>query len=318
MKTGWLSRLLFLGGVVLVCVVALLHSRKIGAARSALGRSFLSNPEAYLTVDPALLLYDELAAIPVSLEAPLALAVGADDQIVVGGGQSIVVFSAEGSERSRISTEEAVQCLAVSDDQQLFVGVGNHLEVYDAAGERTAVWPPFAREARPSSIVLRGDDVLVGDARYGLILRYNRSGELLDRIEGLVLFSSPTLALAVDDNGRLWAASPGQREVRRYAADGTVAQAWRKPGRDINSFSGCCNPVDIAIRADGRLITAEKNILRVKVLDQTGTLVGVVAGPSSFDSDSDRLALAIDSAGRVLVLDTQRQAVRVFVEKVKR
>jgi hypothetical protein len=316
MKWKWLSRVLFVVGLVLLCVVAWLHSHKLIAGRSGLGQSFALDMEQYMTVDPALRLYDELAPLSVDLATPVDLAVGPQDRLYVGGGQTVVVLEAQGEEIQRLDLEGAVRSLAVSAEGTLYVGVGNHIEVYGPEGEQRAVWPPFARETLPSSIVLRGDEVLVGDARYGQILRHNLAGELTDRIEGLVLFSSPVLGLAVDGDGQLWAANPGRRELHRYSAAGELEFAWAKPGRQIDSFSGCCNPIDIAFRPDGLMVTAEKSLLRVKVLDATGKLIGVVAAPSDFDEGSTHLALAVDSAGRVLVLDPQRHTVRVFVEKV--
>jgi len=193
--------------------------------------------------------------------------------------------------------------------------VGNHVEVFDAAGTRTGTWDAFSEEAIPAAIAVRGDDVFVGEARNEQVLRYDRSGRLVDRIEGLVLFSSPSMGVAVDPDRKLWVANAGARELRRYAQDGSVEASWKRSGRRIEMFSGCCNPVDIAFRPDGAIVTSEKNILRVKVVSPEGELIGVVAGPKAFDSEIKHLDVTVDVRGRVLVLDPVEKAVRVFVEK---
>ena len=155
----------------------------------------------------------------------------------------------------------------------------------------------------------------MGDARHEQVLRYDRGGVLVDSIQGLVLFSSPILGMAVGPQKKLWVANAGGRELRCYDGNGSIESSWSRPGRGIDGFSGCCNPVDIAIRADGAIVTGEKNIVRIKVVSPTGELIGVVAGPRAFDQEITKLDLAVDSSGRVLVLDPVRKAVRVFVAK---
>jgi len=80
-------------------------------------------------------------------------------------------------------------------------------------------------------------------------------------------------------------------------------------------FCGCCNPSHIALFPDGRFVTSEKGLPRVKVYDAKGVFVGLVAGPDMFAEDAVGLDLAVDSRGRILVLDPARRMVRVFAAK---
>ena len=67
--------------------------------------------------------------------------------------------------------------------------------------------------------------------------------------------------------------------------------------------------------SDGRFVTAEKGVVRVKLYSGAGKLQTVVAGPQHFrDTPVD---LAVDARGRVLVLDGRRKSVRVFEAKGK-
>jgi hypothetical protein len=50
----------------------------------------------------------------------------------------------------------------------------------------------------------------------------------------------------------------------------------------------------------------------VKVYNPDGTLVGLVAGPDSFEEMTVGLDLAVDSSDRILVLDPKKRAVRIF------
>ena len=75
-------------------------------------------------------------------------------------------------------------------------------------------------------------------------------------------------------------------------------------------FFGCCNPAQLAVLPDGRFVTAEKGIPRVKIYARDGSFQTVVAGPSQLtDTPAD---LAADRHGRVLVLDGRAAKVRVF------
>ncbi len=307
----------FAAFVAVVCVIAWQRSRGVGGDREGLGKSFDFDLQQHMKVDPALLIYREADPIAVDRQEVTALATGPADRIYVGGDRSILLFDAGGEALKTIPLADTPQCIAVDADGTVFVGIGNQIAVYDAAGKRTARWEGPASDTIIASIVIRGEDVFAGDARQGQVLRFDRAGRIVSEFKGLVMFSSFNLALAIDPQNRLWAANPGAREVRRYEDDGTVAAFWKKPSRDITGFSGCCNPTDIAIRADGAVVTSEKNIVRVKVVSQTGALIGVVAGPQSFDPKIEFLDVAVDARGRVLVLDPVKKAVRIFVEKAR-
>ncbi len=80
----------------------------------------------------------------------------------------------------------------------------------------------------------------------------------------------------------------------------------------IDGFSGCCNPSHIAILADGSFVTSEKGLVRVKILNPTGKLKSVVAGPDQFDEETRGLDLAVDSENRIIVLDPKKRLIRIF------
>ena len=311
----WTKRGLFLAGAVGLCALVWIRSRDTGQVRAGLGRSFDFDLEQYQDVDPALILYDESDPIPLEMDTVTALAIGPQDSIYVGGDRALLLLSVDGRPRSRIELAGVPRCLAVDSDGTVYVGTGNRVEVFDAEGRLKAVWDDLGDDALPVSIALRGDDVFVGEARKACVLRYNRDGMAVDNIQGFVLFSSPILGIDVDAQQNLWVANPGRRELRSYDRDGVLVTQWSRPGRTIDRFSGCCNPVDIAVRADGNIVTTEKSIVRVKVVSPGGELVGIVAGPRSFDQGITALDVAVDSRGRVLVLDPVKKAVRVFVER---
>ena len=84
---------------------------------------------------------------------------------------------------------------------------------------------------------------------------------------------------------------------------------------DIEGFCGCCNPSHITILDDGKFVTSEKGIPRVKVYNRLGTLESVVSGPGQFLEGTEGLDLARDSNGTIYVLDPMKKAVRIFEKK---
>ena len=92
----------------------------------------------------------------------------------------------------------------------------------------------------------------------------------------------------------------------------------------MSRFQGCCNPTQFVLLDDGSVVTSEKGLPRVKVLDKAGALTSVVAGPELFlplrcpTADCTKgktLDLAVDSHGRILVLDPSSSTVRIFTKK---
>jgi hypothetical protein len=76
-------------------------------------------------------------------------------------------------------------------------------------------------------------------------------------------------------------------------------------------FVGCCNPVNLASTPDGKVVTGEKMVARVKVYEPDGKLLAVI-GPENFDPNCIHIHLAVDSKGRILAADPVRRQVNIF------
>jgi hypothetical protein len=94
----------------------------------------------------------------------------------------------------------------------------------------------------------------------------------------------------------------------------------------INGFCGCCNPIGFALLPDGKYATCEKGLPRVKVYSETGEFESVVAGVETFsenaracgpsDCTAGGLDVAVDSQGRIYILDIVTGDVRVIKSNV--
>jgi hypothetical protein len=284
------------------------------------------------STDPALVRYAETAQIETGLELPQALAVGPDDRIYVGGGNVVQVYERPGVEPRSIRVAGTPTCLAVAGDGTLYVGLGNRVAAVAPNGTERATWPGAGEGAIFTSIAAAGEHVLVADAGNRRILRYHKSGTLVDRIRKSdpsrqidgVLMPSAHFDVAVGPDGLIRANDPGRLCVDVYTPDGELLQSWGKPGIGTEGFCGCCNPTDLALLPDGRIVTAEKGLLRVKTYRPDGTFDAVVAPHEAFPAGrcpldkctpGSALDLATDRKGRVLVLDPATGKVRIFVRK---
>ena len=274
-------------------------------------------------IDPAMIGYHETGTFPVAFSEPRALAVDADGQIYVGGDRAVVRYSRDGKKLAEIALEGEPQCLAVgaldpAKPAQLYVGMEEHVEVYDPLGARVAVWPSCGPEAIFTSIATTQHEVWVADAGHRLVQRFDAGGRLLgpvgqpDPSHGRpgFLITSHYFDLAAGSDGLVYVVNPRLMRIEGYTQDGEYETFWGNGSPAVKDFFGCCNPAQLAVLPDGRFVTAEKGLPRVKVYSSSGNFETVVAGPAQLtDVPAD---LAADRGGRVLVLDGRPPRVRVF------
>ncbi|MBZ0256233.1 hypothetical protein K8I31_09235, partial [bacterium] len=161
-----------------------------------------------------------------------------------------------------------------------------------------------------------------------VIHRFDKQGK---RISTFGDFAIPSFYfdLAVAGEDKLYAAHTGEHRIETYNFRGDMTAYWgafsmTKPDR----FCGCCNPVHIALLPGQQgFITCEKGIVRVKIYDAEGKFIGYVAPPEDFlkhdpgcqsnetFSRPSGVDAAVDSTGRVIVLDPSKSEVRIYSKK---
>ena len=292
---------------------------------SGLGPEFTYDLTVYLKVDPALIQYEEKTAIATGLEAPRGIAVGPEDRLWISGDRAVRCFDKDGKHLSEFKTTGEPQCIAVAKAGTVYVGMKDHVEVYDAQGKPDGAWESLGPKAFVTSIAAGEKDVFVADAGNRVVLHYDLAGKLINRIgekdeskniPGLIV-PSPYCHVALGAKDSIWVANPGRRRMECYTFAGVIRWWWGHASPKIDGFCGCCNPTHFAILPDGRFVTSEKGLPRVKVYSASGEFESVVAAPASFAEGTAGLDVAADSTGRVLVLDPIAKTVRVFVRKEK-
>ncbi len=286
-------------------------------------------------VDPNLVLYTQSGPpIPTGLSKVNGICVSTENQIFLAGDTVIRILDEKGSLLRDISLSDEPRCVAVDGDR-VYVGLRDHVEVFDTTGHPVAVWPALQEGAVITSMAVYKDNVFVADAGHRIVLRYDPQGTLVNRIgekdaerdiPGFVI-PSPYFDLAVASDGLLRVVNPGRHRIEAYTFKGDLELWWGRFGSDVEGFTGCCNPANMAILPDGRFVTCEKGVVRVKVFAPDGTFEGVVAGHEQLTGRmavvcqlpeqcrSGGFDIAVDASGRIYVLDTQQNMIRVFSRK---
>ena len=74
-------------------------------------------------------------------------------------------------------------------------------------------------------------------------------------------------------------------------------------------------PPELPLMEDGSFVTSEKGLVRIKIYDQSGKLMSVVAPPDLFKEEGKAPDVCVDEQGVIYALDFDRDMVRIFEPK---
>ena len=134
--------------------------------------------------------------------------------------------------------------------------------------------------------------------------------------------------MVIAPDGLLRVNNPGRHRVELYTPEGDLELSWGRPSIAIDGFCGCCNPVGLAMLKDGRYVTFEKGLPRVKVYGSEGKFECVVAAPDFFkDVGSNESIMAaeqtsyggldgaVDAEGKIFILELASGEIHVMKAK---
>ena len=329
------SRREFFGQAVgtMAILGAIAQQRAAGAPTPATKNPFAYDVSKLQATDQKLIAYGEKSRWSTAHADAKRIAAGPEDTFYVCAGNYLTVHRATGETKLEIAASEPTRCCAVSPDGTIYLGLRDHIEVFDAKGQRLATWESAGKKAWLTGIAVGTNDVFVADAGVRSILRYDRSGKLVRRlgekdkernVSGFII-PSPFFEVELGHDGLLRVNNPGRHRMELYTADGDFEGSWGVTSIGIKGFCGCCNPINFALLPDGRYVTCEKGLPRVKIYSATGEFESVVAGVETFsenaracgpsDCTAGGLDAAVDSQGRIYILDLVTGIVRVMQRK---
>lgn len=245
------------------------------------------------------------------------LASDAADRLYAAGDRRVVVFAPAGAVLNTWNLPAPALCIAVHDDGTLYAGGEGWIAVLSPSGELVDSWRDRERLGLVTGLAVRGDEVIAADIGDKCLRRFDRGGKFRNDIgkpsrgRGFMV-PNRHLDVAFDPAGRVLAPNPGKLRVETYTLDGELVGffgGYRGP--DPAGFAGCCNPTNIAVARDGRIVVSEKADPRVKVYTPEGRLLDVF-GSGDFDLSCKNMDVAIDGRDRIHVIDTERRTILTY------
>ncbi|MCK5146372.1 hypothetical protein KAR48_06420 [bacterium] len=271
-------------------------------------------------VDPQWLKYSELRRINLSIAEPSAITTGSQDYIFVAGKHAVQKLDMQGTVVSKFAIEGQPRSIAVDTDDRVYLAFTAHIEVWNERGTQLARWDELDNKAILTGLAINEESCFAADAGNRLIHHYNLEGRYIGELgrknadndaPGFII-PSPYFDVSTGHYGELWATNTGRHFVENYATDGRRVSSWGKASYNIKGFSGCCNPTHLAVMKNGRFVTSEKGLPRVKVYGPSGELEAVVAGPNEFKENTTGLDLAVLQDGIIAVLVPEERQIRLY------
>ncbi len=308
--------------VLAVAIVVVIGKDFIGKkAGKNMENPYEYNIDEFRKVDSTKILYTEKLHFSLKVHDWAGITVS-DSTIIVATANQLLKFDYFGKQIFNKQLIDTVSCVTVDENRQIWIGMGDYVVMYDQNGTLVKRWNSFGDRALLTSVTARGENVYVADAGNRIVYQCNTNGQIVQKIgekdehkgiPGFVI-PSPYFDVAIDDNNFLWAANTGRHTFENYNQDGSLRTSWGVTSFKIEGFSGCCNPAHFAILNDNSFITSEKGMPRIKIYDQHGQFMGIVAPPDAF-SGSLAPDIAVDKQHRIIALDFERQQVRIFEKK---
>jgi len=205
------------------------------------------------------------------------------------------------------------------------VGYEDHVVRYDRSVKLLQRWPGLGERAVITNLAGKGNKIYVADAGNRTVNIFTAGGERIGAFEGKAetgvgeghgfIVPSANFDLVVNEFGELWVVNPGKHAIEQYSDDGRMEGYWESASFEIDGFLGCCNPARITSTLDGAFVTSEKGVVRIKIYDQSGQLLSVVAPPQLFVEEGKAPDVCADEGGVIYALDFDRNVIRIFEPK---
>ncbi len=318
MKRKWqlITIVLVLTAAVVAVIVVEFTSTLPGRRPS---NPFAYDIEEFRSVDPGLIKWKEARQVSIDTGDPRAIAYY-NGKIFLAAGNELQVIGSDWSRLQRKTMPAEPSCIAVADQGWIVVAMGNRLAVLDSELEILAESDLPEIEINITSVAIHNNNIYAADATGRMVLVFNSELQQVDEFRGEsgvsevhgFIVPGGHFSLAVNPENELWITNPGIHSLQNYTPSGRLRRYIQRTSFGIEGFSGCCNPVHFTFLDDGRFVTSEKGIIRIKVMSESGETESVIAPPEAFAGGTRAPAVAVDDQGNVLALDFDRKMIRIF------
>ncbi|MFC2151724.1 hypothetical protein ACFLSE_04280 [Bacteroidota bacterium] len=273
-------------------------------------------------IDPELITFNEISQIKPEIEEITAIAIDENDRVYITGKKKVIIYK-DNNLVSTFKIDSIAYSINISPNGDILLGILDHIEILDKDGNLKTKWEAVNENSVITSIATKEESIFVADAGNKVVYHYDFRGKLIneigkkDSVKGApgFIIPSPYFDLLIGNRGELWIVNPGLHTFENYDPNGNLISSWKRTSMQLEGFSGCCNPSNIAMLSDGSFVTSEKGLERIKVHSPTGDFKSVVAAPESFIEGTAGLDLAVDSNDRIYVLDPVKKLIRIFEKK---
>jgi hypothetical protein len=305
--------------VIVVGILAVIMVDFLGNRPDRRGENpYALEVDQYKEVDEALISHRETPSYSLGLLQATDMSLHGNT-LYISGDAALALIHLDGLQGNMFEILPGATSLEV-DDANVFIAFGTYVAKYSHEGELLQQWPDLGERTVITNIAVKEDKIYVADAGNRRIVIYNREGEQTGMFEGKAetaaghgfIVPSANFDLAVNSYGELWVVNPGKHALENYSDDGRMRGYWETRSFDIDGFLGCCNPARITTMEDGSFVTSEKGLVRIKIYDQSGKLISVVAAPELFKEEGSAPEVCAGPDGVIYALDFDKDMVRVF------
>jgi sugar lactone lactonase YvrE len=315
-------------GIIIFLIVLAVVIVAVIAGDYLTGRPDKSDPNPFAydvtefkNVDSTLIHFKETKNFKIGFDEPAAITIEAD-KIYLAGDNKLQVIELSGNLLSEINLSGKPKTLEVANEN-IYIAVNNQILVYNQDGALLKEWKPVGENSIITAISAIDNNVYVADAGKRKVYKYSTEGDLLLEIDGKAdegvlhgfIIPSGFFDLDINPDGDLWVVNPGMHAIEQYTAEGQLREHWNNTSMMTEGFSGCCNPAHFTFLPDGRFVTSEKGLVRIKTYKPSGEFEGVVAAPVKFKDEGRAPDIATDSNGNIYALDFDKKMIRVFEPK---
>jgi len=223
------------------------------------------------------------ASTPVIEGKLLSVTASADGQIFVGGESFVSCYSEDLNKRWTLKMPSKITALSVSGDT-IFASSTELIYLISRSGKLINEWGPYEANSIITSVSADHFHVAIADAGIKRVFVLNKKGEVVSMIgqsDSRFIIPSPYFDVALFSNDLLYIANTGNHRIETWTTNGKFLEQCGTPGTAPDAFCGCCNPAHFTVVSNG-IITAEKGINRIKILDQHGKFIEYVSSKNSF------------------------------------
>ncbi len=308
--------LIFLALLIVIVITANYINSK---PKKSKANPYEYNVDEFKNVDSDLISYKETKQIKIGIDKVGGIA-SANNHMYLASGNSVKIISLEGKVISEFEVDNNPGCITVKDNR-IIVGFKKTFAAYSSSGDLIFKSEELSDSSIITSIAIWNDKIVVADAGKRKVYIYKEL-EKKAEFEGVsgtrnlhgFIIPSAKFDIAVNNKDELWVVNPGMHSLQQYDEKGNLLNEWSKSSLNVEGFCGCCNPAHFTFLPDGRFVTSEKGMPRIKIYDEKGKLESVVAPPSKFVENGSACDVAI-LENIIVALDFDKKMIRIFEER---